>query len=277
MRNENRHICLTLDNFLGHDIQYQPQNIRLLYFEPNMTSSVQPLDAGIIRCFKARYHREFCLRMIKRDETGEHDINLMEGMLMACTAWRQVEVSNIKNCWNHAKIQGELLQTDIYETSSAQSDCGAWDILRIFATSSMTLPAAEEQLKTHLGNRYNARDWQPALDAVMNAEGDIIQAQEALAWLSSTTQLPRLTIRLPPVGQARSDPTSLSSGIGEAEKDLMDSVEELVKRKQIIGPPPTLEDLVNPIEEREVGDSLREAMRKLWLRSGMKWLSLGVR
>jgi hypothetical protein len=35
----------------------------------------------------------------------------------------------------------------------------------------------------------------------------------------------------------------------------MDSVEELVKRKQIIGPPPTLEDLVNPIEEREVGDS----------------------
>lgn len=84
---------------------------------------------------------------------------------------------------------------------------------------------------SNLGNRYNARDWQPALDAVMNAEGDIIQAQEALARLSSTTQLPRLTIRLPPVGQARSDPTSLSSGIGEAEKDLIDSVEELVKRK----------------------------------------------
>lgn len=108
MRNENQHICLTLDNFSGHDIQYQPQNIRLLYFEPNMTSSVQPLDAGIIRCFKARYHREFCLRMIERDETGEHDINLMEGMLMACMAWRQVEVSNIKNCWNHAKIQGSM-------------------------------------------------------------------------------------------------------------------------------------------------------------------------
>ncbi|KAF8235100.1 hypothetical protein L208DRAFT_1392994, partial [Tricholoma matsutake] len=56
----------------------------------------------------------------------------------------------------------------------------------------------------------------------------------------------------------------------------MDSVEELVKRKQIIGPPPTLKDLVNPIEECKVGDSLREVMRKLWLRSGMKWLSLGV-
>ena len=54
----------------------------------------------------------------------------------------------------------------------------------------MTLPAAKEQLKTHLGDQYNAQDWQPVLDAVMNAEGNIIQAQEALAQLSSMTQLP---------------------------------------------------------------------------------------
>ena len=57
-------------------------------------------------------------------------------------------------------------------------------------TSSMTLPAAEEQLKNHLGNQYNAWDWQPALNMAMNVEGDIVKAQEALAWLSSTTQLP---------------------------------------------------------------------------------------
>jgi hypothetical protein len=54
----------------------------------------------------------------------------------------------------------------------------------------MTLPAAEEQLKNQLGNRYNTWDWQPALNAVMNAEGDIVKAQEALVQLSSTTQLP---------------------------------------------------------------------------------------
>jgi hypothetical protein len=120
----------------------------------------------------------------------------------------------------------------------------------------MTLPAAEEQLKTHLGNQYNAQDWQPTLDAVMSAEGNVIQAQEALAQLSSITQLPRLMIRLPPLAQVQSHPTSISdSQIIEAEKDLMNTVEELVKRKQIIGPPPTLEDLVDPIEERETGDS----------------------
>ena len=35
----------------------------------------------------------------------------------------------------------------------------------------------------------------------------------------------------------------------------MSSVEELVKCKKIIGCPPTIEDLVNPIEECKVGDS----------------------
>ena len=36
----------------------------------------------------------------------------------------------------------------------------------------------------------------------------------------------------------------------------MDSIDDLVKRKWIIGPPPTLDDLVDPIEECEIGDSL---------------------
>jgi len=44
----------------------------------------------------------------------------------------------------------------------------------------MTLPKAEECLKKQLGDRYIVRDWKSALDAVMNVEGDILQAQEAL-------------------------------------------------------------------------------------------------
>ena len=77
------HICLSLDNFSGHFICYEPQNIQLLYFEPNMTSFVQPLDAGIIQCFKAHYQQQFCLCAIEKDELSKHDIykiNLLEGM-----------------------------------------------------------------------------------------------------------------------------------------------------------------------------------------------------
>ena len=75
----------------------------------------------------------------------------------------------------------------------------------------MILPAAKEQLKTLLSDQYNTQDWQPALDAVMNTEGDMIQAQEALAQLSSMTQLLQLTIRLLPwLDQVQFDPILIS-------------------------------------------------------------------
>ena len=90
----------------------------------------------------------------------------------------------------------EILDSDIYDTTSPCTDCEAWDIIRTFATSEMTLPNAEEGLKTYLGDRYNERDWQPALDAVMNAEGDIACTQEAIHHLASESQLPWLTIKI---------------------------------------------------------------------------------
>ena len=50
---QKRYICLLIDNFSGHKISFAPRNIQIIFFEPNLTSFVQPLDAGIIRCFKA--------------------------------------------------------------------------------------------------------------------------------------------------------------------------------------------------------------------------------
>jgi DDE superfamily endonuclease len=112
MRNENRNICLTLDNFSGHYIRYEPRNIQFLYFEPNMTPFVQPLDVGIIRCFKAYYRQQFCLCAIEKDDLGERDIykiTLLEAMLMAKAAWGRVDSSTIQHCWNHTKIQGYVI------------------------------------------------------------------------------------------------------------------------------------------------------------------------
>jgi hypothetical protein len=54
-----------LDNFSGHTpvekildhIRFR--NTTILYLPPNMTSKIQPCDAGIIRNFKAYYRRRF--------------------------------------------------------------------------------------------------------------------------------------------------------------------------------------------------------------------------
>ena len=60
MHQQNRNVCLTMDNFSTHKIAYQPMNIKIIFFEPNLTPFLQLLDAGIIHCFKAHYQRSFC-------------------------------------------------------------------------------------------------------------------------------------------------------------------------------------------------------------------------
>jgi hypothetical protein len=108
MRCESRHVCLFVDNFSGHTIPYEPTNVRLEFFEPNMTSFVQPCDAGIIRCFKALYRRNFCARAVDLDEAGERDIyknDLLEAMMMARAAWNSISSTTIKHCWDHTQIQ----------------------------------------------------------------------------------------------------------------------------------------------------------------------------
>ena len=98
---QKRKVCLHLNNFLGPYISYEPTNIKLIYFKPNLTAWIQLLDARIIRCFKAYYRRQFCQEALKRDTSGEADIysfNLLETLHMAHNAWDDVTLETIKNC-----------------------------------------------------------------------------------------------------------------------------------------------------------------------------------
>jgi hypothetical protein len=61
-RMQGRQVLLLLDNCLGHiplekfaEMNVVLRNTRVFYLPPNMTSVVQPCDAGIIRTFKAYY------------------------------------------------------------------------------------------------------------------------------------------------------------------------------------------------------------------------------
>jgi hypothetical protein len=110
MQRQNRLIALLLNNFSGHFILYEPKNIELVYFEPNITSHIQPNNAGIIRCLKALYRKSFAERAIDLDDAGERNIwkiNLLEAMRMAERAWDQVNAATIENCWRHTGIVPE--------------------------------------------------------------------------------------------------------------------------------------------------------------------------
>ncbi|KAI9453298.1 hypothetical protein BJY52DRAFT_1225648 [Lactarius psammicola] len=107
----------------------------------------------------------------------------------------------------------------------------------------MTLPQAEAELASYLGNRYKHKDWSMALDAVMKAEGNTIQAQKAIQQMSAVCDQPKLTIRIP---------TARPPQLITTEEDLMASVKELQKRNRVFGKLPAIEELTDPVPEREL-------------------------
>jgi hypothetical protein len=96
MGQQGRDVVLLIDNFLGHFIQYVPKNVEIVYFTPNITSHIQPLDAGVIRCYKAHHKRLFCKQALDLDDANKPDIykiNLLKAMRIAEKAWALVSAN----------------------------------------------------------------------------------------------------------------------------------------------------------------------------------------
>ncbi|POW18089.1 hypothetical protein PSHT_06154 [Puccinia striiformis] len=117
LKQENRNILLLLDNFSGHQVPEEGvSNIQVEFFAPNLTSHVQPLDAGIIKCFKSYYRKKAISRTIslfsEEAATGDpktqakdlFNVNQLTAMKMAKKAWESVSQQTVSNCWGATKI-----------------------------------------------------------------------------------------------------------------------------------------------------------------------------
>src|ERR1700678_4298265 len=98
---EGRKILLLQDNFSGHIVPNNLQNIRVENFEPNLTAHIQPKDQGIIHCFKAHYRVRFIQRAINCYDEGItpaniYEINQLQAMQLAELAWRDVDTTTIR-------------------------------------------------------------------------------------------------------------------------------------------------------------------------------------
>lgn len=134
LRRQRRFILLLQDNFSAHSVPDDLTNICVENFGPNLTSHVQPNDAGIIRCFKAHYRSKFVSRAIDRYDSDVpaaliYEINQLEAMCLADMAWNEVTSETIHNCWRKAGILPESLLRS--ESSTAPS-----------STSTSSTPAA---------------------------------------------------------------------------------------------------------------------------------------
>ena len=70
LRAKGRHILLLQDNFSGHKPPDGLTNICVENFEPNLTAHIQPMDQGIIQCFKAHYRIAFIQRSVDKYDSG---------------------------------------------------------------------------------------------------------------------------------------------------------------------------------------------------------------
>ena len=119
---KGRQIILLVDNFAGHVCHEPLKNITIEKFQPNMTSHVQPLDAGIITSFKAHYRALFNQRALFRFDTGDsfesiYSINQLEAMKLAEIAWSKVTETTKANCFRKTEILPQQDSLDIIEDS----------------------------------------------------------------------------------------------------------------------------------------------------------------
>ena len=268
MRRQHRHVLLLLDNFSGHACGYSPTNVTVEFFEPNMTSFIQPLDAGIIRCFKALYRRALCLRAIDRDEAGELDIyklNILEAMILAKESWQEVTDTTIKNCWRHTKIlpsnppqpqpeQSTQQPPKSIPTPSSQLtlDPKGITVLHKLATGDLTLPQAEEELQSPFGEDFS-RMWQDGLNAAMVDEDNDTCLKAVEAFVQSVNGKP---VKPKRKGKGHLIPTKATPiQMQTAEQDLEQALGDLKNRRRIHGAVPTVSDLIDDPEENEIGES----------------------
>lgn len=106
MQKESRQILLFLDNAPCHPVDIQLSNINIVFFPPNTTSVVQPLDQGVIRSFKCHYRRMVVKHIIAQcataDNVNQIVITALDAIQWIHQAWNIVTSDTIRNCFNAA-------------------------------------------------------------------------------------------------------------------------------------------------------------------------------
>lgn len=96
-----RKVLLLLDNASCHLVSLNLLNVTLKFLPPSTTSTLQPLDAGIIRSFKARYRRHLVRWMVDNvtANISNAKLSIIDGIKFAIDSWESIPPQLIENCW----------------------------------------------------------------------------------------------------------------------------------------------------------------------------------
>ncbi|KIJ59004.1 hypothetical protein HYDPIDRAFT_171009 [Hydnomerulius pinastri MD-312] len=115
----------------------------------------------------------------------------------------------------------------------------------------MTLPDAEAALQAHLRSWFEDSNWRLALKAIMDAEGVIEDTLKAVDQLSeAASSRSGLKVCIPTKSTLLQKPDQVVL----LEAKIMESVHTLKSHNHIFGTLLTVDELLDPVEERDSGD-----------------------
>ncbi|XP_029655237.1 tigger transposable element-derived protein 6-like [Octopus sinensis] len=106
---KKRKILLAIDQCPSHQIIVTLNSIEILFLPPRTSSLLQPMDQGIIKCFKAEFTNLKINDIIEKVEAGENCQNAINAITLKTAAtltffaWNKVTPTTIKNCFRHAQ------------------------------------------------------------------------------------------------------------------------------------------------------------------------------
>ena len=111
LRQVRRKILLLIDNCPAHpNLNEVLTNIKLVFFPPNTTSVLQPMDAGVIKNFKVNYRKLLVMDLIRCiDQKIDFKPSVFDAIQMIEDSWNRVSAQTIQNCFRHSKI---MLRSD---------------------------------------------------------------------------------------------------------------------------------------------------------------------
>lgn len=110
-RKEKRKVLLFIDNCTAHNNVPNMSNVTVIWFPPNMTSVIQPMDQGVIKNLKHFYRRLLVQNIMSgsfTDKNGKNKINVLDAMRMSHSAWAQVTATTVANCFCKAGFVRDL-------------------------------------------------------------------------------------------------------------------------------------------------------------------------
>ena len=114
-RQKNKKIILLVDNCPAHKVDSVSDRldfVKVVFLPANVTSLIQPCDAGVIKAFKAAYRRNMLHKVTQLvDDPSvpivdtpvlKKHIKMLHCLQFSRAAWDSLSPDTIKNCWRKA-------------------------------------------------------------------------------------------------------------------------------------------------------------------------------